>query len=80
MHLQSPCFLPFRHSCFHDRANLSKCKAVGTWPALWMLPEYRVYGGWPRSGEIDIMETVGHDTNKFHGTVHTEVSENYEWP
>ncbi|CAD7089079.1 unnamed protein product [Hermetia illucens] len=29
------------------------------WPALWMLPSENVYGGWPRSGEIDIMESRG---------------------
>lgn len=28
----------------------------GCWPALWLLPEKTVYGAWPRSGEIDIME------------------------
>ncbi len=31
----------------------------GTWPALWMMPTYSEYGGWPRSGEIDIMEYIG---------------------
>ena len=30
----------------------------GTWPAIWMLPEAWAYGGWARSGEIDIMEAV----------------------
>ena len=30
----------------------------GTWPAIWMLPEEWAYGGWARSGEIDIMEAV----------------------
>ena len=30
----------------------------GTWPAIWMLPEEDVYGGWARSGEIDILEAV----------------------
>lgn len=29
------------------------------WPALWMLPKHNVYGGWPASGEIDIMESRG---------------------
>ncbi|EJF59429.1 concanavalin A-like lectin/glucanase [Dichomitus squalens] len=29
------------------------------WPALWMLPVNDVYGPWPRSGEIDIMEARG---------------------
>lgn len=26
------------------------------WPAIWMMPNNDHYGGWPRSGEIDIME------------------------
>lgn len=30
----------------------------GTWPAFWMMPAGSVYGGWPLSGEIDIMEAV----------------------
>lgn len=30
----------------------------GTWPAIWMLPEDRRYGGWASSGEIDILEAV----------------------
>ena len=29
------------------------------WPAFWMLPEEFAYGGWPDSGEIDIMEANG---------------------
>lgn len=29
------------------------------WPAMWMLPKSSVYGQWPRSGEIDIMESRG---------------------
>jgi beta-glucanase (GH16 family) len=30
-----------------------------TWPAFWMLPEADKYGGWPRSGEVDISEVRG---------------------
>ena len=30
----------------------------GLWPAVWMMPAYDHYGGWPLSGEIDILETV----------------------
>lgn len=44
----------------------------GTWPAIWMLPTNWEYGGWPKSGEIDIMEHVGYDPNKVHYTIHTE--------
>jgi len=47
-------------------------KGIGTWPAIWMLPTDNEYGGWPKSGEIDIMEHVGYDLNKVHFTIHTE--------
>lgn len=30
----------------------------GTWPAVWMMPAEDHYGGWPLSGEIDILEAV----------------------
>lgn len=45
---------------------------IGTWPAIWMLPEQNNFGTWPKSGEIDIMEHVGYDPGVVHGTVHTE--------
>lgn len=44
---------------------------TGTWPAIWMLPTDWVYGGWPDSGEIDIMEYVGYNPGVVHGTIHT---------
>ena len=43
---------------------------VGTWPAIWMLPDAYVYGAWPASGEVDIMEMVGYDPNVVHFSVH----------
>ena len=46
--------------------------AAGTWPAIWMLPTDWIYGGWPASGEIDIMEHVGCNLNWVKGSVHTE--------
>lgn len=53
------------------RARLAKGVARGTWSALWMLPTDNRYGAWPNSGEIDIMEHVGYDQGRIHGTVHT---------
>jgi beta-glucanase (GH16 family) len=44
----------------------------GTWPAIWMLPTEAAYGGWPQSGEIDIMEHVGHEPQIIYGSVHTK--------
>jgi beta-glucanase (GH16 family) len=43
----------------------------GLWSALWMLPTDWRYGGWPDSGEIDIMEYVGYDKDRVYGTIHT---------
>lgn len=39
-------------------ARIKLPKGQSTWSAFWMLPEDNVYGGWPKSGEIDIMEAV----------------------
>lgn len=55
---------------FEIRAKLPSGK--GTWPAIWMLPTDWVYGGWPASGEIDIMEHVGYDQNVIHGSTHCQ--------
>lgn len=48
-------------------------KGLGIWPAIWMLPESSPYGGWPGSGEIDIMEYVGFWPDSAIATFHTKV-------
>jgi beta-glucanase (GH16 family) len=42
----------------------------GIWPAFWTLPENNYYGGWPFSGEMDIMELIGHQPARVYGTLH----------
>lgn len=44
----------------------------GMWPAVWMLPTKWAYGGWPISGEIDIMENVGYWHDSVFSTIHTD--------
>ncbi|AOW78974.1 glycosyl hydrolase family 16 [Colwellia sp. PAMC 20917] len=56
----------------------------GSWPAFWMMPTDEEYGEWPRSGEIDIFESVnlgvaredGTAENHVYGTLHYGKS----WP
>ncbi|GAA4440676.1 hypothetical protein GCM10023188_38230 [Pontibacter saemangeumensis] len=53
---------------FEARVKLPAGK--GLWPAFWMLPTDEAYGGWPQSGEIDIMEFVAAEPDKVLGTIH----------
>ena len=50
------------------RARCDSGKSL--WPAIWMLPEDSLYGGWAASGEIDIMEGWGSTPEKICGTIH----------
>jgi hypothetical protein len=42
----------------------------GLWPAFWMLPTDEVYGGWAASGEIDIVEYLGHEPDQILTAIH----------
>jgi len=68
----------WRYGRIEARARVSG--GQGVWPAIWMMPERDAYGRWPRSGEIDILETVnlgapcepceGGRENRIFGTIH----------
>ncbi len=53
---------------FEIRAKVPRGR--GTWPAIWMLGDNIRDIGWPRCGEIDIMEYVGFLPQRFHFTLH----------
>jgi len=50
-----------KYSFTFGRVVISAKMPVGDWlwPALWLQPEDKFYGTWPRSGEIDMCEIVG---------------------
>jgi len=58
----------FRYGKIEIHAKLESAK--GAWPAMWMLPQKNSYGGWPKSGEIDILEHLNYD-KKFYITTHS---------
>ncbi|QNE41958.1 glycoside hydrolase family 16 protein (plasmid) [Hymenobacter sp. NBH84] len=58
----------FKYGRVEVRAKLDKGK--GSWPAIWMMPQAAKYGGWPYSGEIDIMEQLNYDS-VFYQTLHS---------
>ncbi|MSU23636.1 MAG: glycoside hydrolase family 16 protein [Opitutus sp.] len=51
-------------------ARMKLTRGRGVWPAFWMLGENKPKVGWPACGEIDIMEQLGHEPSKLHGTLH----------
>lgn len=50
-------------------ARIKVPQANGVWPAFWMLGESIGTVGWPKCGEIDIMECVNNDYTTY-GTAH----------
>jgi len=51
-------------------ARMQIPRGQGLWPAFWMLGDNLVQVGWPQRGEIDIMENIGKEPRRVHGTVH----------
>jgi beta-glucanase (GH16 family) len=51
-------------------ARMKIPRGQGLWPAFWMLGGDIATAGWPKCGEIDIMENIGKEPSIVHGTVH----------
>jgi beta-glucanase (GH16 family) len=70
--LRSKGLYDFKYGRVELRAQLVGGR--GMWPAFWMLPSMGVYGAWPASGEIDVLEAVNLDVEgvprEVHGTLH----------
>ena len=57
-----------KYGRFEGRIKIPR--GQGMWPAFWMLGNNIGTVDWPDCGEIDIMENVGKEPDKVHGTIH----------
>lgn len=57
----------FKYGKIEARIKMPKFK--GVWPAFWMLGANQDSVGWPKCGEIDIVEAIN-DENLVYGTLH----------
>jgi beta-glucanase (GH16 family) len=57
----------FKYGKIEARMKLPVGK--GSWPAFWMLGDNITFVGWPKCGEIDIMEHINSDPSVY-GTIH----------
>ncbi|MEZ4802976.1 MAG: glycoside hydrolase family 16 protein [Gelidibacter sp.] len=62
----------FQYGTIEVKAKLPT--GQGIWPAIWMLGSNISEVGWPKSGEVDIMEYVGRTPHEIHTTLHTQDS------
>jgi beta-glucanase (GH16 family) len=58
----------FRYGRFEARIKIPRGPAV--WPAFWAMGDDIRTAGWPKGGEIDVMENVGREPATVHATVH----------
>ena len=62
----------FQYGYFEARAKLPV--GAGIWPAFWMLGANIDTVGWPKCGEIDILEYVGKEPHTVFTSLHTQDS------
>lgn len=64
-----------RYGRIEARARVPR--GAGVWPAFWTLGADRPRVGWPRCGEIDVMEYVGKEPHVVWGTAHWGVGQGH---
>ena len=78
VYTKNAAFVPSGGTVIRVEAKMKLPTGLGLWPAFWMLPVAPdedaapgtgIYGNWPASGEIDIMESVN-NMSKLSGTIH----------
>ncbi|WP_159799359.1 family 16 glycosylhydrolase [Flavobacterium sp. MK4S-17] len=62
----------FKYGYIEARAKIPVGK--GIWPAFWMLGSNIKQVGWPKAGEIDILEYVGKEPDMVFTSLHTQDS------
>ena len=67
----------FTYGKFEMRARVPH--GNGSWPAFWLLNSLCNKIGWPRCGEIDVMENVGYTPNISYATLHFEDHSSMRW-
>jgi beta-glucanase (GH16 family) len=66
--LKTPGLFAQTYGRFEARIKIPE--GQGMWPAFWMLGEDIASAGWPKCGEIDIMENIGKEPCTVHGSLH----------
>jgi beta-glucanase (GH16 family) len=70
--------IAWQYGRFEARIKLPSTN--GFVPAFWMLPLDNIFGWWPNSGEIDIMEHPTNQVSTIYGTIHTETYNLFDGP
>lgn len=65
-----PNYQSFQYTYGYYEGRVKFPKGNGFWPSMWMLPDQEKYGGWPDSGEYDVVEIAGNDPTKGYFTAH----------
>ena len=59
---------------FEVRAKMPNCHGNGVWPAIWMLGREIEHVGWPKCGEIDIVEYLSSSPGLIYQSLHTQAN------